>query len=288
MYHSNLLGGLAAKSIGIKKIIWGIRTTDAYQCSSKLTVYLSKLCAKLSYYIPSTIISAANVSKNYHIKIGYDESKMVVIPNEFDLEELTATDEDGLEIRRQNNLTEDDIVIGSVGRFNPVKNQKLFVDVAALLIKEHPNLKFLIVGREDTTKNKELMSWLNSYKIADSFRLLGQRDDVAKCLKAMNVFCLHSKTEGFSNVLCEAMYAGLTCISTDVGGAQYIIQNFGFFVEKDNEQQLSDCIRNIIDKSKLTTLKKQSKKHIVDIFSIDKISQEYLKVWQSEPFPKTV
>ena len=286
MYHSDLLGGLAAKSLGVKKVVWGVRTTDVSQGPSKLTVHLSKLCAKLSYYIPNTIICAARVSKDYHVNIRYDESKMKVIPNGFDIEALSATEEDGLEIRQQNNLSVDDIVIGSVGRFNSVKNQKLFVDVAAVLIKEYPDLKFMIVGRDNTTENKELMSWINDYDIADSFRLLGQRADIPKCLKAMNIYCLHSKTEGFPNVLCEAMYAGLTCISTDVGDAKYIIQDFGFTVEKDNVQQLSDDIRNIIDtvlidKSKLTTLKKQSKKYIVDSFSIHKVSQEYLKVWQS-------
>lgn len=285
MYHSDLIGGLAAKSLGVKKIIWGIRTTDVSQGASKLTIHLSKLCAKLSYYIPNTIVCAAHVSKDYHVAIGYDESKMVVIPNGFDLEALTATDEDGLEVRQQNNLSVDDIVIGSVGRFNPVKNQKLFVDVAGLLIEKQPNLKFLMVGKDITTENKELMSWLNSYKIADSFRLLGQRDDISKCLKSMDVFCLHSKTEGFPNVLCEAMYAGLPCISNDVGDSKYILKDLGFSVEKDNPHELSEGIYHIIttllkEKNELFALKKESKAHIVNNFSINKVFQEYLKIWQ--------
>lgn len=227
MYHADFLGGLAAKSVGVKNIIWGIRTTDVSQGASRFTVYLSKLCAKLSYYIPDTIVCAAHVSKDYHIGIGYDESKMIVIPNGFDLEALKATDEDGWKIRRQNNLSTDDIVIGSVGRFNPVKNQKLFIDVAALLVKEHPNLKFLMVGRYNTTENKELMSWINDYEIADNFRLLGERDDVPKCLKAMDVFCLHSKTEGFPNVLCEAILLEKIVVSTNVGDVKYLISETG-------------------------------------------------------------
>lgn len=217
MYHADFLGGVAAKTVGVKNIIWGIRTTDVSQGASKLTVQLSKLCAKLSYYIPDTIVCAAHASKDYHIGIGYDTSKMIVIPNGFDLEALIATDKDGLEIRRQNNLSEDDIVIGSVGRFNPVKNQKLFIDVAALLIKERPNLKFMMVGRDNTAENQELMSWINDYKIIDSFRLLGQRDDIPKCLKAIDIFCLHSKTEGFPNVVVEAMIMKVFTVSSNVG-----------------------------------------------------------------------
>lgn len=223
MYHADFLGGIAAKSAGVKNIIWGVRTTDVSQGASKMTVHLSKLCAKLSYYIPDTIVCAANVSKEYHVSIGYDDTKMVVIPNGFDVEALAATDEDGIEIRQQNNLSVNDVVIGSVGRFNLVKNQKLFVDMAAILIKDQPDLKFMIVGRDNTVENKELMSWINDYGIVDNFRLLGERNDVPKCLKAMDVFCLHSKTEGFPNVLCEAILLEKSVISTNVGDVEHLI-----------------------------------------------------------------
>jgi len=286
MYHSDLLGGLAAKSLGVKKVIWGIRNTDTSQCSSKLTVYLSKLCAKLSYYIPSTIISAANVSKDYHIKIGYDERKMVVIPNGYDIDAIAATNKDGLEIRRQNNLSTNDIVIGSVGRFDKAKNQKLFVDIAAILIREYPDLKFMIVGRDNTVENAELISWIKSYNIVDSFRLLGERDDVPKCLKAMDIFCLHSNTEGFPNVLVEAMVIGLPCISTNVGDSKLILQNFGRSVPPGNARALADGISTIIqnllrDESELEILKIRSKTSINERFSMDKVYSLHLDLWQN-------
>lgn len=286
MYHSDLLGGLAAKSIGIKKIIWGIRNTDVSQCSSKLTVYLSKLCAKLSYYIPTTIICAANVSKNYHIKIGYDESKMVVISNGYDIDAISATNKDGLEIRRQNNLSTNDIVIGSVGRFDKAKNQKLFVDIAAILIKDYPDLKFMIVGRDNTVENAELISWIKSYNIVDNFRLLGERDDVPKCLKAMDIFCLHSKTEGFPNVLVEALAAGLLCVSADVGDARQILDKYGSLVTEYNSLGLVAAIKhNIIQLDGSDKIIENNKnlalKHVRDNYSIENIHIDFSNIWKA-------
>src|SRR5690606_29170470 len=108
--------------------------------------------------------------------------------------------------------------------------QKLFIEVAALLLKEYPNLKFLMVGRDNTAENKELMSWIKSHNMADNFRLMGQRNDIPKYLKAMNIFCLHSKTEGFPNVLVEALYLGVSCIATDVGDVKSIMNNKGQIV----------------------------------------------------------
>lgn len=269
MYHADFLGGLAAKSVGVKNIIWGIRTTDVSQGASALTVQLSKLCAKLSYIIPNTIVCAAQVSKDYHIGIGYDESKMVVIPNGFDLEALHATEEEGFEIRRQNNLSEDDIVIGSIGRFNPVKNQKLFVEVAAKLVEYSPDLKFMMVGRDNTVDNEELMSWINGYNLQQNFRLLGQRSDIPQCLKAMDIFCLHSKTEGFPNILIEAILQQTYVISTDVGEVKYLLPSL--YISQPTPDSFSKKIVQCI-----------SNKHYYHNKDIELISLRYSKDYSIE------
>lgn len=276
MYHADFLGGLAAKSLDIDKIIWGIRTTDVSQGKSKLTVHLSKACAKLSYYIPDVIVCAARVSKDYHISIGYDQSKMVVIPNGFDIEALSSTEEEGLQVRKEVNLSAEDTVIGTVGRFNPVKNQKLFIDVAALLVKEFPDLKFMMVGRDNTTENKELMSWIEQNNIIDSFRLLGQRDDVPKCLKAMDIFCLHSKTEGFPNVVGEAILSGTVCVATNVGDVGVLLDKESIASSNDLVG-ISSAIRNYLtsSKSKLIEKNNQNRSKVIEKYSMETVLKKF-------------
>lgn len=281
MYHADFLGGIAAKSLGINNIIWGIRTTDVSKGASKLTNKLSKLCAKLSYYIPTTIVSAGQVSKEYHLNIGYDDTKIVVIPNGYDVDSFSVDTRSISEFRKNNNINCEDIVIGSVGRFDLVKDQKFFIETAAALVKIYPkaNLKFLLVGKDNTKNNLKLMSWINHHNLSDAFILLGHRDDVKVCISSMDIFCLHSKTEGFPNVLVEAMLLKTFVISNDVGDAKLLIPRDQ--LTTSNVQEYSDTIAEVLRKkdyldiSKLKFLNNLCKEN----YSIDSISSKYENIY---------
>lgn len=280
MYHADFLGGLAAKSLGIQKIIWGIRTTDVTQGASRLTIVLRKVCAKLSYSIPTDIVCAAHVSKDVHIKIGYDASKMHVIPNGFELDKLVVTEEDRDKIRQEFNISKNAIVIGSVGRFNIVKNQKIFIETAKHLVNLYPNLVFMLVGRDNTPENIELMSWLNENHLADNFRLLGQRSDIPACFKAMNLFCLHSKTEGFPNVLAEAILSNTLCVSTNVGDVKYLLQE-DFIVSENTSLSLAEKIKYILSLNleDVELIKKHQHYRIVCHYSMEVCIENFHKLY---------
>lgn len=280
MYHADFLGGLAAMSLGIKNIIWGIRTTDVTLGRSKLTVALRKLCAWLSYSVPKVIICAADAGRKVHEQVGYDPSKMQVIPNGFDLDKLKSTPEQRQALRTELGFTEEHKVIGSVGRFNPIKNQQLFVEAAALVAKQHENARFMMVGRDNTWDNAELVGWIKQHNLQEKFALLGERSDVPICFSAMDIFCLHSKTEGFPNVLGEAMAMGLPCVSTDVGDAGFLLKNVKYLVSNE-KKSISDVLIGLLQKkqNEISSISKDNHKIIIDDYLIEQAFSAFKKTY---------
>jgi Glycosyltransferase Family 4 len=93
MYHADLLGGIAAKWAGVRHILWGVRTTNVAAGGSRSTWVVRRICAWLSYFVPDSIVCAAEASRLAHVAIGYDTRRMHVVPNGFDMVRFTATPE---------------------------------------------------------------------------------------------------------------------------------------------------------------------------------------------------
>lgn len=283
MYHSDLLGGLAAKICRIQKIIWCVRSSDITKGTSNLTILIRRMCASLSKSIPDTIIFAANVSKDVHISLGYNKEKSIVISNGF----MCSLDKGDLfnrdSARSHIGISKDEICIISVARFNRVKDQYTFIRMASILLKSHNNLIFLMVGRGNTEKNKELVDALEQHEIKEKFLLVGEVNNPSYYLKASDIFCLHSVTEGFPNSLGEAMLNGLPCVTTNVGDAAYMLDNLNYVVPHSNDNALASAVGNlakmsITERSRIGAMNRQ---RIVENFSMITAVEKYLNVYKS-------
>lgn len=283
MYHADLLGGLAARIAGNSNVIWGVRTTDIEANGNRMTSILLRVCAVLSGHIPHTIVCAANASRRVHAERGYDDSRMVVIANGFDLPRLRATAEERAELRALCGFRDDQLVVGLLGRYNPAKDQGNFVCAAGALAKRHKNVRFLLVGRGLDASNQQLNQWISKTGYADRFVLLGERSDVAICLSAMDVFCLSSRTEGFPNVVGEAMAMGVPSVVTDVGDARFLIADTGIVVPKEDSAALAEGLETLIamPASERAELGRRAKERIYSEFSIDRARERFESIYRS-------
>lgn len=248
LYHADLLGGLAARLAGIRSVIWGIRTTDVDGGCARATRVVRRLCALLSGLVPRTIVCVAEAARRSHALIGYDATRMVVVGNGFDLDRLAASPSQRDALRAQCGFQPDDIVLGTLGRFNPDKDHASFVAAAARLAERHPQLRFLMVGKGLDAGNRELVGWIAATRHAERFVLLGERADAAVCLSAMDIFCLSSRTEAFPNVVGEAMAMGLPCVATDVGDVAVLMADTGVIVPKADPDALARGVAALVER----------------------------------------
>lgn len=283
MYHADLLGGLAARLAGIKRLIWGIRATEVYASDRGLTNKLRWLCARLSHLLPAVIVCAADASRQRHVDLGYRADRMVVVNNGFDLDALHAPREAVQALRGNWGLVEGAPVLGCVGRFNPEKDPRNFVQAAALLAPRFPDLRFVMVGRDCDRHNAALMRWIDALQLRERFVLAGERRDIPVCLALMDVFCLPSRTEGFPNVVGEAMAMGKPCVVTDVGDASLLLDGHGIVVPRENPEALAEGAAQLLQLSEAQrdAIGARGRARIEAEFSIERCRQRLESIYSN-------
>ncbi|MBE5925447.1 MAG: glycosyltransferase family 1 protein [Lachnospiraceae bacterium] len=104
--------------------------------------------------------------------------------------------------------------IGHVGRFTEQKNHTMLIDIFKEFHKLKPDSILILIGTGEL--ENEIKSKVNNYKLNDSVKFLGVKNDIYKYYQAMDAFLFPSIYEGLGIVLVEAQSASLPCFSSDV------------------------------------------------------------------------
>jgi glycosyltransferase involved in cell wall biosynthesis len=245
MYHSDFLGGLAAKLAGVKVILWGIRCSPMPFAKHPVTSALSRVCAALSYVIPTKILCCAQEVKTQHAKLGYSGRKLVTIPNGYN---FVSIDEDSRarlreRFRKQHSFEPNHFVVGMVARFAAQKDHESLIRAAVVLLQKRDDFRFILAGTGIDDSNEELTRLLSRYNVSHAFTLLGQQKDLSPLYAGVDITCLSSAFgEGFPNVLCESMHMQTICVATDVGDSAKIIDVHGHVVPPRSPEKLAEAI----------------------------------------------
>ena len=122
----------------------------------------------------------------------------------------------GEDIRKELGIPEDAIVVGTVGRYAPEKNQLFLVDVFNELTKRINGDKYylMMVGGNGPSR-QEIEETIKKNGHEGCSLLLSNRGDIPRLLKAMNIFVFPSVYEGLGIALIEAQKAGLGCVVSE-------------------------------------------------------------------------
>ena len=168
-------------------------------------------------------------------------------------------------------MATDGPVIGYVGSLSKVKGPVYLLEAFKKILHFYPTAKLLVVGDGPL---KTMLKTVSAEKgISDSVLFMGFRRDVPQILKAMDVFVLSSVDEAFGISLIEAMYMGLPCVATNVGGIPEVVKNgsTGILVAPANSEALAKAIKELLDKPELAErYGAAGKKRVWENFTADK------------------
>jgi glycosyltransferase involved in cell wall biosynthesis len=283
MYHADLLGGLAARLAGKYPVVWNLRSNLIPRNPFSIAYWLIRTCSFFSHIVPSHIICCAQEAKKTHVRMGYPVDKITVIANGYDFSQLNKNNVVRAKSRAELGVVNGEILIGVVGRFDLLKDFQNFISAASLVAAKCPTAKFLMVGRNNDWQNVILRDWIMQAGFADKFILVGQQGDVPYYLGAMDIFCLSSSNESFSNVLVEAMAMGLPCVATDVGIAKEVLSDECFVVPIQQPAALAEALLTMckLDAAARRALGEANVNIVKLKYPIEKISQHYVRVYKN-------
>lgn len=277
MYHSDFLGGLAAKMQGIKRIFWGVRNTKLSGRGVGNYAF-RKLCSMLSYVVPQKIIFVSNSAMKEHLSEGYAKKKAKVIGNGFDTEVFVFDREEREKIREEWGVSDQDFLVSSIGRYAQAKDHLTFIRAMKKVIHLNPSVYAVIVGR-GVPGNRALICEISG--VESNFIFLESRTDVASVLSACDMFCLHSITEGFPNVLGEAMSVGLPCVTTRAGDAETILSNAALTCDPGDHLCIASKITDVLNMthSERLSLGSSNRNRIVEKYSLKSVIDAYYSLY---------
>jgi len=284
LFRANFLGRIAAKLAGVAVVISSIRVMEK---EKKYHLFLERLTSFLS----EQFLVNSQALKNFIAeRIRIAPEKIEIIYNGIDL--LNLPQVNNITKRKEFGFSENDILIGTVGRLHKQKGIEYFIKAIKIVTQSlnrsvAQSLKFLIVGNGPGGKSLRLK--VKSSKLENKVLLTGWRSDALEIISILDIFVLPSLWEGTPNVILEALAYVKPVITTNVGGAKEIIEDGinGLLVEPANAQALANAILWVLgNQEKAKKMAEKGKEKVEKFFSINKMVEEterlYERLWEKQ------
>ena len=235
--HSSQLSPLAIASLSskmnnIEKIILHSHSSGLNNVKHKIAKLLLN---PLFFICPTDFIACSMAAGESKFPKFVVKNKLEIIKNGIDLDRFNINEEKRDEYRNKLGCTDDDMIIGHVGRFSDEKNHEFIIDLFSELHKKDNRYKLLLVG--DGELKDSIQSKAEALGLSDFITFTGNVDNVQDYMQAIDLFILPSKYEGLGIVGVEAQACGLPCIfSTGVPEEAKLTDNVEFLSLEDKNQ----------------------------------------------------
>ena len=160
-----------------------------------------------------------------------DKSEVTIIQNGIDVNRFAFNKKYRSELREELKITDDQVVIGHVGRFAVEKNQKFFIELSKAL-DDH----FIFVCVGEGNLKERFSEEVQNQGVEQQFRILPFSDHAEMYYSMMDIFAMPSLYEGLPLVAVEAQASGLPCMFSDTISKQADICGHSKFISLETPE----------------------------------------------------
>jgi glycosyltransferase involved in cell wall biosynthesis len=185
-------------------------------------------------------------------------------------------------IKRRADLgfSSEDFIVGTVGRYDPIKNLPMLVKSLHQSRKVLPSIRGLFVGDGPVFgKIRTLIKQLGLFEVVV---MTGHREDARDLIPCLDLFVLASFSEGTSMALLEAMAAGVPVVVTDVGGNPEIVDKgeTGWVIPSDSVEDLSSALKAAVNNPDISLkFGEAGRRRFEERFTFHRMIQRYRKIY---------
>lgn len=264
----HVYGGLAARLAGRRAVWWqhGVPSRTAIETVAAIIPSAAIVCGSRV-----AAVAQRRLTPNGQIQLIPPGTDVVAIANRAGSGQVV----------RERLGWADKHVVGIVGRLQPGKGQKVFLQAAAQIARRHPEVRFAVVGGAvlgwEGDYPQQLQRMAEDLGIADIVHFAGHQDDVYPWFDVMDVVVHASFGESFGLVLVEAMALGKPLVATAAGGPLEIVEDgvSGLLVPPGDEKALAGAVEQILDDPTLAASLASAARRRADTFSSERTAHQF-------------
>ena len=241
----NLVATLARVVRPGTKVVWGVRHAELRLRDFPPMVRLAETLARPLSWGAHLVIANSEAGARHHRRSGYPRRRLVVVPNGVDLDVFRPERGGRQRVRRAWGVPERHPVVGMVARFDVTKDQGAVVRACG---RRRVETWVVLAGAATAADRVAVTAISRESDMEGRVVVLGAVDDVVSVYAGIDIACLASRTEGFPNVVAEAMACGVPCVVTDVGDAGAIVGDTGEVVPSTSPDALAAAIDQLLER----------------------------------------
>ncbi|HEY5940820.1 MAG TPA: glycosyltransferase [Gemmatimonadales bacterium] len=224
------------------------------------------------------VIAISEAVRNALVADGVDPERIVVIPSAVDIEGSATPAQ--ASIRHALRLPENGRLAVCLAALTPEKDHSTLVAAAALLVRDLPNLHWVIAG--EGPLRGVLEQRISAAGLKERFHLVGQLPDPHTALAGADVCVLSSTSEGLGSSILAAMALGVPVVATRVGGIPELLgTGAGLMVSPGDSSAFAAAVRRVLTEPGLRENLVRIGRHEASGFSVHGMAERVLGVYRS-------